>query len=404
MRILWTYELPKQGNDAPGSSEAPLCWDGQAVLVPISNFEHGRDRRAKDMLARGYRFDVHRVRADGNGTLTSFRTSSMLTPQSWSFLRIGDELVLHVGTFHTLPGNEASLGMSCVNASDGAGRGIFIQHGGYLVFADSETNCVHCYDTDRKACNWTLDLRNTHRYRVGPVAIYHDQVVCHGRDALNYIDLATGHIERQQAFPRIDKLYPPLEYEGDLLFAYTNWTSGGLIRFDPKENKVRWKFKTRGRTAIPRGGPLPVAGKTAILSLNDGSSLVGVDLDNGSVRWTYRAQWLHTAIEVCGPSMIFGTSGGYGRHLRRHQAETGETEWAVEMDGGCPYYSTQGDYLVAGDWGGVLRRIRRTDGEVVEKLSLGAPVTTEPLVVDTDIFLLKWPTDGNSPALVAVGT
>jgi outer membrane protein assembly factor BamB len=289
-----------------------------------------------------------------------------------------------------------------VDASGGAGRGVFLEQSGNLIFADKVAGSVYCHDVASTVRRWTLELPS--RYGVAPIAIYRDQLVCFGPSALNYVDVATGAVVSQQRFPRIDKLYPPVEYEGDLLFAYTNWTSGGLIRFDPTRSEVKWKFTKRGNVSIPRGGPLPVVGRIAILSVNDGSSLVGVDLDSGEVRWTFRAQWLYTPVEVESGSLIFGTAGGHGRHLRRHDAATGETEWAVQMDGGCPYYSRQGDNLVAGDWSGMLRCVRRRDGEVVDEIQLGSPITTAPLVVGTNAFVLRWPTDESSPALVAIET
>lgn len=403
MRVRWVYELARQSEDAPDDSNAPLHWDGQAVLVPISRFEHDRETRGKDPSARGCVLDVHRVSLDGNAARTELRTSSTLIAQHWSFLKVGERLLLHVGPFYSLPDGKKLAEVPVVEAGN-VGRGLFLQRQGRVFFADGKRDKLYSYDFTHEICHFTLDLKGSKPYPIGPIAFFGDQLICYGRDALNYIDWASGTITRHQTLPRIDKLYPPVEYEGDLLFAYTNWSSGGLLRVDPVTNKPRWKFTTRGGGAVPRGGPLPVVGDIAVLSVNDGSSLIGVDLETGKARWTYRAQWLYTPIEVDGASIIFGTAGGYGRHLRRHNAQTGETEWEVPMKGGCPYYARQGEYLVAGDWGGVLRRIRKGNGQVVDELSLGAPITTAPLVVNRDLFVLKWPTDGTAPALIAVET
>lgn len=105
MRVLWTHTLPL-GEDAPDSSHAPLHWDGDAVLLPISSFEHDRETHAKDPSARGFRIDVHRVDGDGIATQVSFRTNRSLISQSWSFLRLGQTLALHVGSFYALPSAE----------------------------------------------------------------------------------------------------------------------------------------------------------------------------------------------------------------------------------------------------------------------------------------------------------
>jgi len=404
MRALWTYDLPSRGEDTPDGAQAPLRWDGNSVLLPDHRFEHDRETRGKDASKRGYRVDVHHVAPDGRGTVESFRARSTIVPQSWSFLQLGDELILHIGTFHCLPGGVHVAELPYVNACDGAGRGQFLQHDGLLVFADSRKPTVFCHDVETRVGRWTLDLAGKAQYRVAPMAIRDGRLVCFGRDALNYVNLATGTVEHQQTLPRVDRLYPPVEYEEDLLFPFTNWTSGGLLRFDPRRNKVKWKVAKRGRAEPPRGQPLPIVGRTAIFSINDGSSVVGVNVDSGEVRWTFRAQWLYTPIEIAGGSVIFGTAGGYGRHLRRHDIETGNTEWAVEMDGGCPYYDKQGDLLVAGDWSGRLRRIRAADGKVTEELALGGPLGGPPLVVGSRIYVLRWTTDGGTPSLVAVET
>jgi outer membrane protein assembly factor BamB len=402
VRARWKYEVPDRGDDAPNDANAPLYWDGQAVLLPISRYKHDRETRAKDPRARGSVVDVHCVGLDGKATRLELFPSTTIIAQSWSFLPIGERLLLHLGDFHSLPDGRRLVNAPGVNASHGAGRGIFFQRDERLYFVGG--NQLRCYDVASDTCSWTLDLKSNRSYQAGPLALQQESLICYGRDALNFIDLASGEVEKQLTLPRIDKLYPPREHEGDLLLAYTNWTTGGLLRLDPATNQIKWRFRSKGRVAVPRGGELPVVGGIAVVSVNDGSSLVGVDLDTGDARWTYRSQWLYTPIEVVGGSLIFGTAGGYGRHLRRHRADSGETEWAVQFDGGCPYYSRQGEHLIAGDWGGAVRRVHETDGRVVDELRLRAPIQTAPLVVGSDVFVLTWPTDGSAPALVAVDT
>ncbi|MGB5812029.1 MAG: PQQ-binding-like beta-propeller repeat protein [Polyangiales bacterium] len=299
-----------------------------------------------------------------------------------------------------MPACEVIPELPFVDAGYGAARGGFLKHGGRFFFADRRRGELHCHDAASMAQEWVLDLWGE-RHSAAPLAFHGELLVAHGSGGLNYIDPATGRVERQQVLPRIQKLYPPIEHEGDLLYVYTNWSSGGILRFDPATGGIKWKFTKRGRTAPPRGGPAPIVGTTAIISVNDGSSLVGVDIDSGEARWTFRAQWLYTPVEISGSSMIFGTSGGWGRHLRRHDVETGETEWAVPLDGGCSYYAAEGEHLVAGDWSGVLRRIRRLDGVVSNEVPLGLRLAGPPLVVDSRIYVLGWPADG-APSLIAL--
>jgi hypothetical protein len=390
------------GEDSPDSSETPLCWDGEAVLVPFCRFEHPREDRAADASKRGYQVDVHRVRLDGSGTCHSFQAASTLICQSWSFLRLGGDLVLHVGSFHAMPEGQRLTELPYVDASCDPRRPPFLEHQGSLFFCDRRKPRVYCHDVASKESRWMVELPQ--RGSAGPLALHGGHLVCHRVSGLGYLDPATGRLEREQTFAGTDRLYAPVEHEGDLLFAYTSGSGGGLLRFDPTENRIKWKFSKKGAAANPRG-PVPVVGRTAILAVNDGSSLIGVDLDSGQARWSFRAQWLYTPIEVAGSSIIFGTAGGHGRHLRRHDAATGDTEWAVQIDGGCPYYTRQDELLVVGDRKGVLRRVRPADGVVVDELKVGGPITTAPLVVGAQVFTLRWPTKyGASPALVAVAT
>ncbi len=401
MRLAWTYELPEHGDDAPDSGEAPLYWDGESVLLPVHRFEHGRTDRGADPAKRGYVFDVHRVSVAGSGTIHSFRAPSALIPQMWSFLRFADDLVLHVGTFHTMPGGNLVPQLPFVDASNGAGRGLFLSHDGRIIFADNRSGRVFCHGPQSKAARWILELPSAQRRSLGRIDIQDGRLVCSASDALLFVDLDTGSVEREVRFPRIDKLYPPVQYGGDRLFPFENHTSGGLVRVDSRGG-VRWRFTKRGAGGPPRGGPLPVIGQTAILSVNGGSSLVGVDLESGLARWTFRAQWLYTPIEIHGTSIIFGTSGGYGRHLRCHDAGTGEPLWAVQMDGGCPYYARQSEHCVAGDWGGFLRRVNCTNGEVTDQIALGGRLTGPPLVVGDRVYKLWSPKGTGRPALVAI--
>ncbi|MGB5812030.1 MAG: hypothetical protein WBG86_15950 [Polyangiales bacterium] len=94
--MLWKCELPDRSEDAPVGAEAPLHWDGEFVSLPTANYEFAREDRA-DPSKRGYRFDLHRVDANGDGTTRSFSAASSLIASHWSFLDLGHELLLHTG-------------------------------------------------------------------------------------------------------------------------------------------------------------------------------------------------------------------------------------------------------------------------------------------------------------------
>ena len=394
MRIRWEYEFDELGERAPGWSEAPLHWDGEAVLVPTQFVEDDPELLAKAPRWRRKCIAVHRV-ADGDGSVTAFVVDQTLLDRDWSFSRLGKDLVLHVGRCFVLPSGDRIDALPYGSAP-------CLQHEGRLFFTRAAE--VHCHDATTRERTWMRELSADARSATGPLALRDGRLYCHGGGVMNVIDPASGDVERTWQLPRVERLFAPVSYEGDLIFPYTAGSSGGLLRFDPRKGEQVWKFSRRGRASPPGGAALPVQGNTAIVSFNDGSSLVGVDLDEGEARWSHRAQWLYAPLAVHERSILFGTAGGYGRHLRRHDVHTGETEWAVAMDGGCVYYATDGDHLVAGDRKGILRRIRRSDGEVTDELATGGSLQGPPLVANGCTHVLRWPRKAreNRPVLLAV--
>ncbi|MFO0552399.1 MAG: PQQ-binding-like beta-propeller repeat protein [Polyangiaceae bacterium] len=308
---------------------------------------------------------------------------------------------MHTGGFHSVTRGAPLAGLPFVNATYGAGRGIFCEQAGLVYCADSRTSTLHALDLAGDREVWRVALPNRQGGAVGPIAARDGRIVSWGNDLLGTYEPMTG--ERVDSFelPGMGVLEPPFSLDGDLLFVWSTPKKGGLLRFDPASGAVRWTFTKKGRLSSTTGG-LVVVGRTAVLSVNGGSTLVGVDVESGEERWRFRAQWLYTPLVVDGASMVFGTSGGHGSHLRRHDVATGETEWEVKMKNGCPHFTQAGDDLFAGDWAGVLRRVRLATGEVADAVKLGEPICTAPLVVGRDVYAFRWCKRPGRPALVAL--
>lgn len=372
MRILWRVQLPQPIGGFAGVARAPLHWDGDELWLPTKEFKHAREERARDPDRRGTRARVFRFGADGRFEARGFDVGRIQISSSWSFLELGARLVLHVGVFLDMPGGEPIRTLAPVSAGLGPGRLIHRIHGDCFVYVHPGQSCaVHCNDLATLESRWSVSYENT-QFGAAPVLFAHDRVFCFARDAASSIDLATGEIVEQWTLPRIGKLYPPIEYDGDLLFPYGNRRSGGLLRFDPVRERVKWKCSQR---TVPDfwNGPLTVVGRVGVLSLNEGQVLVGIDLESGDELWRFRAG-LSTEIEVRGDSILFGTGRMAGHHLRRHDVTTGETEWQVALEYGCEGFLSVGDDLIVGDWKGVLRRVRSKDGEVVDAIRVGGPI------------------------------
>ena len=302
MRIRWTYELAPVDLDTPLDSAPPLHWDGSAILLANTRFAHGREARVRDVAAHGCLLHLHRVAADGAGTVQSSRLDSTLTSSGWSFLGVDDELFLRPGSFHSVTRGEPLANLPFIDARYGAWRGIFCRHQDLLLCADLRTSVLHALDpkADREA--WSLALPNQQGGAVGPIALRDGNLICWGADTLGTYDPATG--ERVDAFhlPGLGELEPPIAYDSDRVYVWSTAKKGGLVRVDPTSATIRWTFTKPGRIASTPGG-LVVAGRTAVLGVHGGSTLVGVDVETGEERWRFRAQWLYTPLEVDGESI-----------------------------------------------------------------------------------------------------
>ena len=131
------------------------------------------------------------------------------------------------------------------------------------------------------------------------------------------------------------------------------------------------------RWSIPFDTP-PVAAAgfdatTAYVPLT-GGQLAAVDLENGTVRWRLDVATAFTP--ATGDGLVFTTTESL---IEARDALTGATRWRTPLPGGAavPLYWDTG-WLLASTPNGDLTAFRASDGTLVWRQSLGAPLATAP--------------------------
>lgn len=131
------------------------------------------------------------------------------------------------------------------------------------------------------------------------------------------------------------------------------------------------------RWSIPFDTP-PVAAAgfdatTAYVPLK-GGQLVAVDLDSGTVRW--RLDLTTAFTPATGEGLVFTTTES---SIEARDALTGATRWRTPLPGGAavPLYWDTG-WLLASTPNGDLAAFRASDGTLVWRQPLGAPLATAP--------------------------
>ncbi len=105
-----------------------------------------------------------------------------------------------------------------------------------------------------------------------------------------------------------------------------------------------------------------------------GGQLVAVDLDRGVVRWRLDAPTTFTP--ATGEGLVFTISDST---IEARDAQTGALKWRAPLPGGAaaPLYWDTG-WLLASTPAGDLAAFRASDGTLVWRQSLGAPLSTAP--------------------------
>jgi outer membrane protein assembly factor BamB len=140
----------------------------------------------------------------------------------------------------------------------------------------------------------------------------------------------------------------------------------------------RWDVPFEGGSAAPPG----YDAQTAYIPLKDGA-LVAVDLDSGTVRWQRALPTSFTP--ETGGGLVFLI--GEGRIEAVHAA-SGEHAWSATLpgDAAAPLYWDTG-WLIASTASGDLAAFRASDGALLWRKALGAPLSARPVPALDRIFL-----------------
>ena len=114
-----------------------------------------------------------------------------------------------------------------------------------------------------------------------------------------------------------------------------------------------------------------------------GGQLVAVDLNRGTIRWTLDVTTAFTP--ATGGGLVFTVSD---QMIEARDGATGETKWRTPLPGGAaaPLYWDTG-WLLASTTAGDLAAFRASDGTLVWRRQLGAPLASAPGPALDRIFL-----------------
>lgn len=152
------------------------------------------------------------------------------------------------------------------------------------------------------------------------------------------------------------------------------WTYPGL--------DFRWSFPT-GR---PIKGPIATANGSAFFGSWDRTAY-RVDLETGQQEWAVDMDGL----VMTGPSVEPATDtvyvGSHDNRLYALELETGEVRWRFGTDGsliGCPTVTR--DHVLVGSYDGRCYAVRKDSGEERWSVAANGRVTSTPLVVDGAVY------------------
>ena len=135
---------------------------------------------------------------------------------------------------------------------------------------------------------------------------------------------------------------------------------------------------------------------TAFVPLN-GGQLVAVDLNRGTIRWRLDVATAFTP--ATGEGLVFTVTE---QVIEARDATTGQTKWRTPLPGGAaaPLYWDTG-WLLASTTAGDLAAFRASDGTLVWRRQLGAPLVAPPGPALDRLFL---PLDDNRVVALLLAT
>jgi hypothetical protein len=247
---------------------------------------------------------------------------------------------------------------------------------------------------------WRRMLPAAKHHRASSLQRFGEWLWYAGEGGLWLIDPLSGERRDLIKLPRIDKVFSPLDYHGDWLLGFTNWTSCGVVRFSPRDRRVVWKYR---RTFQGPSNYCRIWQCEDVIIMPKGyTELIGIDASTGRERWRHRTTpYLYSAVELRNGMLIFGTAGADGS-LQVLDTQSGELRWSRFLKNGCQYFAWHKESIIAGDFDKCLRRFDFGTGEEQDQIELDAQVVGDVKVHDGRAFTTIWMTDQRPARLVCV--
>lgn len=401
MRLIWSHDLPADKGLRDTDLEGPIgLFDGK-VWFGTADYEYQAEERSLHPDRRGVVLRLDAIDAKSGGSqrfeLALPRTDR---PACWTFIA---ERLLYCGPLlflHPTPHVAPQLSELDAVAARSNLRLDPVLLGDRLIVADAETRSVVAYDLDTQRIAWSREFPPLKPYRMSEAFLFEGRIASHAPDGLHWIDPATGETADTVKFPKVDVLYSPVSIDGDVLVGYTNWSTGGVIRYDPVSGEIRWQYRRRfdGPASYRR---IWLVGDVVVWIKGE-TELIGIDARSGVERWSYRAApYLYGRVSVVDDDLVFGSAGNDGA-VHVVNAESGQPRWTQFLKNGCEFYALHDRSIIVGDFDGVLRRLDLRSGRELDRVELGSQVVGDVVVADGFAYTVVWPTERRPAQVVGV--
>ena len=390
IEIAWEYPLPTNEHSRDGHFESPILVIGDVVYFV-----------SKSLRMPGCTRVLHTVNAkSGKGKLHPLRDVDHLLSKDLFFFDYDGNAVLYTGDFVLLQGDVLLKTLRFCEKGHVTSH-LLENHRLYVSCQQYNHSSLCCIDLEHLSVVWEIDISNTKRYRAGELSFCDGTIACTGRDQLLFVCPENGEIVRTIKIPRIDKLFCPLRLDDDaLLIGYTNWSSAGILKYQPSTQKVLWRHKRKFegpqlRCKIYRR-------KDRAYWVKNDTELIGVDVDTGEEQTQLRTSpWLYTDLYPVRDGFLYGTAGADG-FLNHFDCTTGQLKWSVFLKNGCDFYAVRDDAVFAGDFDKSIKQISLENGCLQRELSVDGEVVGQIAVSGDCLYTVIWGNAGKDVRLVQI--
>lgn len=145
----------------------------------------------------------------------------------------------------------------------------------------------------------------------------------------------------------------------------------------------------------PAAAPAAFDAGTAYVPLREGT-LIALGLDRGQVRW--ERELPTEVMPATGDGLVFVATSG---HVEAVSAARGETRWQMAIPGRVTSVTWDTGWLICGTEDGDVAALRASDGTLVWRVSLGAPMVVPPAAALDRLYLAL---DGGRVAALDLAT